>query len=74
MTAADYLTAIEAGQALRRSPKTIRNLVAKHRLERKLIRVGRSRRWAMLLPSATVERLRVLCWPDLGQSVKKKVQ
>jgi len=69
--AADWLTSAEAGRLLRRSPKTIRNLVSLHKLNRKLIRAGRVRRWVMLLPPNTVEQLRVLCWGDLRSDLRQ---
>ena len=57
-----WTTVAETAALLRRSPKTIRNLMSKHELPRRIVRVGRSRRRVMLLSYRTRERLRVLCW------------
>lgn len=57
-----WLTVDETARLLRRQPKTIRNLVWKHELPRRIIRVGRARRRVMVLSARTRERLRILCW------------
>jgi hypothetical protein len=57
-----WTTIAETAVLLKRSPKTIRNLVFKHGLPRRLIRQGRSPRRMMLLSETTRERLRRLCW------------
>ena len=69
----EYLTSVEAAREIHRSAKTVRNLVAKHKLARRLVKLGRSRRRAMLLPRESVEELRALCWGDSPLPVKKKV-
>jgi hypothetical protein len=51
----------EVAAALRRSPATITNLLWKYSLPRVRIHVGRVHRPMVLLPKATVERLRKLC-------------
>jgi hypothetical protein len=60
--AEDWRTVLEAAQFLKRSPKTIRNLVSKHQLPRKIIRQGRARRRVMVLSASTVAQLQRLCW------------
>ena len=52
----------ETAALLHRSPKTIRNLVSKHELSRRIVRRGRARRRIMLISFRTRERLRALCW------------
>lgn len=57
-----WLTVEETAALLHRSPKTIRNLISRHELPRRIIRVGRSGRRVMLLSHRTRETLRRICW------------
>ncbi len=57
-----WTTVDETAALLKRSPKTIRNLVSKHALPRRLVPVGRSGQRVMVLSYRTRERLRRMCW------------
>jgi hypothetical protein len=60
-----WTTFIETAALLRRSPKTIKNLVYKHELPRRIIKHGGAGRRIALLSYRTRERLREICWgPD----------
>jgi len=62
-----WTTFKETAEELRRSPKTIKNLVYKHELPRRIIKHGRAGRRTALLSSRTRERLREICWgPEMG--------
>ncbi len=59
-----WTTVEETARLLFRQPKTIRNLISKHELPRRIVRQGKSKRRIMLLSQATRERLRRICWAD----------
>jgi hypothetical protein len=56
-----WYTVLEAASEVKRSPKTVRNLVSVHQLPRRLVRrPGRGKRKMLLLSSSTVKQLREL--------------
>lgn len=59
-----WATVEETADALKRAPKTIRNLVSLHQLPRRIILVRRSgqMRRVMILSYATRRQLERLCW------------
>lgn len=57
-----WATVAETAEALKRSPKTVRNLVSLHQLPRRIIPIGSAKRRVMILSYATRRRLERLCW------------
>lgn len=59
-----WTTVEETARLLSRAPQTIRNLISKHELPRRIVPQGRSKRRVMLLSYQTREKLRTLCWGE----------
>lgn len=63
-----WTTVDETAALLLRSPQTIRNLMSKHELPRRIVRVGRSGRRVALISFRVREQLRRLCWGTSAES------